>query len=157
MFVAPLIRKAIKTDKPRYDGPTGSPWRYLLTSDFGYASLHLRGVSFKNRWVCIKGGNIVIREGYAWNGCSPCISVLGLFYLGPPDGAQYLGVLATYNASLVHDAIVPMATRNPDYQADSHQDLSRFAGGGEVSAEAHLCGGGKPIWPASICWRPAIT
>lgn len=105
MLVVPLIRKAIKTDRPRYDGPTGSPWRYMLTSDFGYSSHHLHGVTFENRWVCIKYGNIVIREGYAWDGCSPCICVLGLFYLGPPDGAQHLGVPATYYASLVHDVL----------------------------------------------------
>lgn len=94
-----------RTATRRNFGARGTAWRYALAEDFGYSSRHLEGVEFSNSWVTICGGNVRIKAGYAWDGCSPCISVLGLFYLGTPDGAEHLGVPATYHATLVHDAL----------------------------------------------------
>lgn len=92
-------------DAQQHYGVPGNPWRYALSDDFGYSSPLLAGITFENRWVCIRDGNIGIKAGYAWDGCSPCISVLGLFYLGTPDGTEHLGRPATYHASLVHDVL----------------------------------------------------
>jgi hypothetical protein len=89
----------------RYFGQPGNSWRYALAHDYGFHTKYLRDVHFKNKWLTIKDGDVVIKAGYAWDGCSPCVSVLGLFYLGPPDGAQLPGIPATYHASLVHDAL----------------------------------------------------
>ena len=89
----------------KYFGVPGNHWRYALANDYGHTSPQLGAIDFENDWVTIRSGNIAIRAGYAWDGCSPCISVLGLFYLGTPDGAHHLGVPATYHASLVHDVL----------------------------------------------------
>ena len=71
----------------------------------GHPSPHLAGINFENDWVIIRSCNMVIKAGHAWDGCSPCVSILGLYYVGTPDGAEHLGVPATYHASLVHDAL----------------------------------------------------
>jgi hypothetical protein len=89
----------------RYFGQPGNSWRYALAHDYGFHTRYLCDVHFENKWLTIKDGDVVIKAGYAWDGCSPCVSVLGLFYLGPPDGAQLLGIPATYHASLVHDVL----------------------------------------------------
>lgn len=100
-----MLTTLLKALMPKHFGVPGNPWRYALGSDYGYTSPHLAGIDFQNDWITIHRCNIVIKAGYAWDGCSPCISVLGLCYVGTPDGAQHLGVPATYYASLVHDAL----------------------------------------------------
>lgn len=100
-----MSSKSRRGFRPKHFGVPGNHWRYALANDYGHASPQLHGIDFENDWVTIHRGNIVIKAGYAWDGCSPCISVLGLFYLGTPDGAHHLGVPATYHASLVHDVL----------------------------------------------------
>ncbi|MES2129940.1 MAG: hypothetical protein V4463_21910 [Pseudomonadota bacterium] len=100
-----MITNMLSAVLPKYFGEAGNQWRYALGNDYGYSSPHLAGITFENDWVTIREGTIAIKAGYAWDGCSPCISVLGLFYLGTPDGAEHLGVRATYHASLVHDVL----------------------------------------------------
>ena len=90
---------------PKYFGATGNHWRYALASEYGHTSPHMAGIDFENDWVTIRSCNMVIKAGYAWDGCSPCFSILGLYYIGTPDGVEHLGVPATYHASLVHDAL----------------------------------------------------
>lgn len=99
------MMKMLQALTPRHFGVAGNSWRYALANPYGHSSQHLAGVEFENDWITVQTCNIVIREGYAWDGCSPCISICGLFYVGPPDGAEHLGVPATYHASLVHDAL----------------------------------------------------
>lgn len=100
-----MLTKVLNALMPQYFGLAGRQWRYALESDFGYSSPHLAGIEFENDWVTIHSSDIAIKAGYAWDGCSPCVSVLGLFYLGSPDGAEHLGLPATYHASLVHDVL----------------------------------------------------
>jgi hypothetical protein len=100
-----MLTKLLNALMPKYFGVAGNQWRYALADDYSYSSPHLAGITFQNEWVTIRTCNIRIKTGYAWDGCSPCISVLGLYYLGTPDGAQHLGLPATYHASLVHDAL----------------------------------------------------
>ena len=104
---------------PKNFGMPGNAWRYALGSDYGYCSPLLDGIEFENEWVTIRESAIRIRAGYAWDGCSPCISVLGLFYVGTPDGAQHLGLPATYHASLVHDVLCQWRAEIPVTRARS--------------------------------------
>ena len=45
--------------------------------------------------------------------------MLGLFYVGTPDGAQHLGLPATYHASLVHDVLCQWRAEIPVTRARS--------------------------------------
>lgn len=80
---------------------------YLYKLDRNYIAdiPALEGVDYRNHWVSIVGGTIKINKGYAWDGCSPKINVLGLFNIGVPDGALRCGKPFTYHASLVHDVL----------------------------------------------------
>lgn len=51
--------------------------------------------------------NLRVKSGYAWNGCSPTLSLAGLALIGAPEGhVDYrTGKPLTYYASLVHDAL----------------------------------------------------
>lgn len=82
------------------------PWRYRLTADFTHQSPLLAGISFCNDWVLIDGGRMLIRAGYAWNGCDPAVRLPGGLWLGTPDGPLLAdGWRQTGRASLVHDAL----------------------------------------------------
>lgn len=107
-----MLTRVLNALMPKYFGVAGNQWRYALREDFGYTSPHLAGIDFENEWVTIRRCDIRIKAGYAWDGCSPCVSVLGLFYVGAPDGAQHLGLPATYHASLVHDALCQWKVEN---------------------------------------------
>ncbi len=87
-------------------------WRYKIPNDFNYKSYLLLGVSFSNEWVKIENGEIVIKAGYAWDGCSPAYKVISgkLFpsgiWFGPWDGPIGIdGHVVSHRASLVHDAL----------------------------------------------------
>jgi hypothetical protein len=98
----------------RHFGLPENSWRYALADDYSMTShYYLAGVHFDNHWLSIHDRNVRIKAGYAWDGCSPCMSILGLFYVGPPDGAEHLGNPATYHASLVHDALCQFRTQVP--------------------------------------------
>jgi hypothetical protein len=58
----------------RYFGQPGNSWRYALAHDYGFHTKYLRDVHFKNKWLTIKDGDVVIKAGYAWDGCSPSYS-----------------------------------------------------------------------------------
>jgi hypothetical protein len=48
---------------------------------------------------------IIIFKGYSWDGNSPKINVLDLFWVGTPDGLMKHNKPITYFASLVHDIL----------------------------------------------------
>lgn len=52
-------------------------------------------------------GKITVYKGYAWDGCSPKISIFDWIYIGTPDGTmnKSTGKPKTYFASLIHDAL----------------------------------------------------
>ena len=101
------------------------PWLYRLEKDYSYSSHHLRSLidlskpPFNRSSYAGYGGRIslgldehdpnkgrlIIRTGYAWDGCTPKFSILGLVVLGVPDGRLRHNVPMTYHASLVHDAL----------------------------------------------------
>jgi hypothetical protein len=104
----------------KHFGLPKTSWRYTLADDYSTTShYYLHGVDFENEWLTIHDRNVRIKAGYSWDGCSPCISILGLFYVGPPDGAEHLGNRATYHASLVHDALCQYRTELPISKATS--------------------------------------
>ena len=103
------------------------PWIFKIEEDFVYMSIHL-GKSFDSEWLRLnKNGTVTIKankRGYAWDGCTPKISILGLFVLGTPDGHIDVetGKPLTYHASLVHDAFyqyledIPVSKQEIDRQ-----------------------------------------
>lgn len=60
---------------------------------------------FSSRWLDIEDGVLTVKSGYAWDGCTPCCSVLGLFTINTPNGHLSGNRPITYYASLVHDAL----------------------------------------------------
>lgn len=74
-------------------------YKYTLSSDLYTVNERLCGVEFKNEWVEIRPtGEMIIKAGYSWDGCSPKYKIFGVI-VGIPDGK--------YNecrrASCIHD------------------------------------------------------
>ncbi|MBW4640113.1 MAG: hypothetical protein KME05_18170 [Gloeocapsa sp. UFS-A4-WI-NPMV-4B04] len=74
--------------------------------------------SSKPRLRITKEGEIIVFQGYAWDGNSPKINFLDLFWIGTPDGIQTHNRPITYYASLIHD-VLGQFKREPEM-------LSRF-------------------------------
>ena len=103
------------------------PWIFKIEEDFVFKSIH-RGKEFDSTWLKLeRDGTVTIKAGsggYAWDGCTPKISIFGLFILGTPDGHIDVetGKPLTYHASLVHDAFyqyledVPVSKQEIDRQ-----------------------------------------
>ncbi len=99
-------------------------WRFKLEGDHTWASGVPVDATFsfhddnkgKLRLVIHPDGRIQVKDGYAWDGCSPKFSIFDLFYIGTPDGVMNVrtGKPKTYCASLVHDAL---------YQFMDHPDM----------------------------------
>ena len=91
---------------------TKKTWRFKLEEDFTYTSEHLKGIEFKNKFIKISDGQILICKDYAWDGCSPAYKISlgsllpqGLWF-GTWDGPLNTNCLSVSNrASLVHDAL----------------------------------------------------
>lgn len=80
-------------------------YKFKLDEDYTYKHGLFEGVEFISEWASIAGGQITIRKGYAWDGCSPKRTFTGLFAFGTPDGVLRHGKPWTYHASLVHDVL----------------------------------------------------
>lgn len=89
--------------------PRTYPWKFKIRDDFQYKSTIIER-EFDSQWLRLdKNGLITIKaneHGYAWDGCTPKISILGLAIIGVPDGHIDIDTMEpkTYYASLVHDA-----------------------------------------------------
>lgn len=79
-------------------------YRWKLESDY---TIPFIGSAVEHEWVSVKDHKLTVRAGYAWNGCSPCFSFFGLFWISTPNGhiSYRTGKPHTYYASLVHDAM----------------------------------------------------
>lgn len=66
----------------------------------------LWNIEFESEWMVIRNGNVFIKEGYSWDGCSPKWEWVD-FVFGTPEGriCVYTGKPITYEASLIHDAL----------------------------------------------------
>ncbi len=80
-------------------------WKYRLDNDYCYKNQAFKGIEFNSNWLVIDDGEILIKAGYAWDGCSPKRTFTGLFTFGTPDGVLRHGKAWTYHASLVHDIL----------------------------------------------------
>jgi len=92
-------------------------YQYTLQKDV-YFQTNILGIDYFNRWLRIyPDGEIIIRKGYSWNGCSPKF-VLFDIAIGTPEGIiiQPENVPITYFASLLHDCL---------YQFRKHIGITR--------------------------------
>lgn len=102
-------------------------WKYKLDEPFSIYNktfIKSKGKKFRSKKGVILcsidvDGEMTIFPGYAWDGCTPNFSILGLFFIGTPDGHTYYatGKPITYYASLVHDALYqfrPVGTTRKD-------------------------------------------
>lgn len=88
------------------------PYKFTIMEDFVYPDTGwILKEPFEAQWLKIsKKGCITVKAnvtGYAWDGCTPKWSFLGLAVIGTPDGhIDYrTGKPYTYYASMVHDAL----------------------------------------------------
>ncbi|MEO0826376.1 MAG: hypothetical protein AAFY67_12065 [Cyanobacteria bacterium J06642_9] len=117
-----------KCPKPRdfsRGKPKSYPWKFKIQIDYPYQST-ITGREFDSQWLRLgKDGLITVKansDGYAWDGCTPKFSFLGLVIIGVPDGHIDVDTMQpkTYHASLVHDAFyqyledVPVSKREID-------------------------------------------
>ena len=104
-----LVSVNLMNDKPNQEEEVMSlikdVYKYKLEEDYVYYHPLLKGSNLFTKWMTIIDGTITIKKGYAWNGCSPNMVVLGIFEFGTPDGALREGKPWTYYASLIHDAL----------------------------------------------------
>jgi hypothetical protein len=96
-------------------------YRYQLEADYHYRHPVFDGIEFENEWCLIRGGEIVVKQKYATDGCSPKWQPFGLITLGTPDGALHFGLPWTYYASLIHDVLCQFSEDIPISRADSTQ------------------------------------
>ncbi|MFT0531896.1 hypothetical protein ACMHYJ_03545 [Castellaniella hirudinis] len=96
-------------------------WRYILARPAIARHQALASIRFNNRWLTIEHGLICVREGYAWDGCSPAIRIPGTRrWLGPPDGPLMDdGRPAAWRASCFHDALCQFRHQIPGLTRDA--------------------------------------
>jgi hypothetical protein len=108
-------------------------WLFKLEEDYSFKSekvciqlkedLEFRDESYELRLEIKQDGTIIVKKGYAWDGCSPKLSIFDLFWLGTPDGGLKEGKPITYYASLVHDALGQFCEENDIPFNRSQRDL----------------------------------
>ena len=103
------------------------PWIFVVDGeDRIFDTIH-KGRSFESKWLRLDpDGKVTIKKGYAWDGCTPKWSILGLFVIGTPDGHVKIKDENenpwTHDASMVHDAFyqyldtVPVSKKDIDRQ-----------------------------------------
>lgn len=86
-------------------------WRYKLKQDYRRQIDNHPNIEFSSEWFTVQGQELLIKQGYAWNGCSPAYmlssKILGFsFWIGTPDGIVDLETQLpqSWQASMVHDA-----------------------------------------------------
>ena len=87
------------------------PWIYKISKDYVRSTDWKLDEEFDSEWLHIsQDGTITVKAnatGYAWDGCTPKLSILHLRVIGVPDGHVDYRTMKpyTYYASLVHDAL----------------------------------------------------
>lgn len=84
-------------------------YKYKLEEDV-FIETRIIDKKFRNEWISLdETGLLIVKKGYAWNGCSPKWKVLDLLF-GTPEGVtiehkerKFRPI--TYYASCVHDAL----------------------------------------------------
>lgn len=117
-------------------------WRYRLERREAHWFAPLAQVSFLNEWVTINDGWMVVRAGYAWDGCSPAWRLPGtVVWLGVPDGPLGLdGRPVSWRASLFHDALCQFRS-----------EIAGLTKGASVAVLADLLvNDGAPLWMQTL-------
>ncbi|USH01060.1 hypothetical protein K6Q96_08910 [Grimontia kaedaensis] len=96
-------------------------WRFRLSAPFYYQHAIFDGVVFDNEWAKIEHGQITVKTGYAWDGCSPKWHLFGLGTIGTPDGTLRFSKPWTWEASLVHDILCQFRAALPFTQKEVTQ------------------------------------
>ena len=87
---------------------------YRLEKDFTYKTgidvgqaYTFKNMDGKVEMQIFKGGEILIKKGVMWDGCSPKIKIRDSFYIGTPDGPidYNTGKPKCYYGTLVHDKL----------------------------------------------------
>ena len=95
----------------------------------------IRGVEYESDYLRLaKNGDLAIKRGYAWNGCSPKTAIMGMVF-GTPEGAlpkvrekyairkklEEMGYAPlnwnkpkTYYATLIHDSLYQISDRHAE-------------------------------------------
>lgn len=88
------------------------PYKFKIMEDYEYSdSGWMLDQEFDSQWLKIcMDGKIIVKSnenGFAWDGCTPKISLWNLIIIGVPDGHVDYRTMKpyTYYASLVHDAL----------------------------------------------------
>ena len=113
----------------------GVRWLYKLeTEDFVWESGHSVPYTMeffdeggKKRLEIAKDGRITVKQGYAWDGCTPKLCFFDILF-GTPDGVVHRksGKTKTYYASLVHDAFYQFLSEIPRIAQISRRDADDF-------------------------------
>lgn len=91
-----------------------SHYKFVLAHDFTFSidQAFPQDITFvdqanMSRLHISHDGKITVYKKYAWDGCSPKVSVFDWYYIGTPDGTmkRSTGQPKTYFASLMHDAL----------------------------------------------------
>jgi len=89
-------------------------WIYKLSEDYIWNSgrKQPKDLNFIDehgilRMQILKNGQIVIKSGYVWDGCTFKFNIFDLIIIGTPDGVINFdnGKPKTYYASLIHDSL----------------------------------------------------
>lgn len=96
-----------------------------INGDINFSDKNTDG-SCQNRLRITSQGEIIVFEGYSWDGNSPKINFFDLFWLGIPDGILCENKPITYYASLIHD-ILGQFKKRPNmpsiFRSDGSLDL----------------------------------
>lgn len=93
-------------------GKRNFPWIYRIDEDFVYAHTGWKlQKRFVSTWLDISRDGVIAvkanKTGYAWDGCTPKVSIFNIWIWGVPDGHVDYRTMRpyTYYASMVHDAM----------------------------------------------------
>lgn len=85
-----------------------SSWLYTLPHNVTFQLDHDCKVAYENSFIKIElNGEVTVKRGYSWNGCTPKINILDTWLVGTPEGNidHSTGKPNTYYASCLHDAL----------------------------------------------------
>jgi len=100
------------------------PYKFKITDDYAHQTNWKLNQAFIAEWLEISQDGLVTvkanQSGFAWDGCTPKVSIFHFFILGTPDGHVNYRTMKpyTYFASMVHDALYQYLDTIPITKAD---------------------------------------